>query len=114
MEKDKSPICDNCSKESCLQWRGSIGATGAHLSSIGWIFKNAFMYTKKDTPLAFCSINCRDVYYTDVLLVTKQESDKINKAISEAREASLRSVPEMVKSINRFAKAIKGVKKNGR
>lgn len=107
MEKDKSPICDNCSKESGLQWRGSIGATGAHLNSIGWIFKNAFMYTKKDTPLAFCSINCRDVYYTDVLLVTKEESEKINKVISEARESSLRSVPEMVKSINRFAKAIK-------
>lgn len=113
MEKDKSPICDNCAKESGLQWCGSIGATGAHLSSIGWIFKNAFMFTKVNTPLAFCSINCRDVYYTDVLLVTKEQSDKINKVISEAREASLKSVPDIVENINRFAKAIKRVK-NGK
>lgn len=112
MENDRSPICDYCKKESGLEWKGSTGATGAHLNNIGWIYKNAFLYTGENTPLTFCSKECCKQYYETVLKVPKERSDKVSKVISEAREASLKSVPKMVESINRFAKAIKGVKKN--
>lgn len=110
MVNDVSPICDYCKKESGLEWKGSTGATGAHLNNIGWVYKNAFLYTGENIPLAFCSKECCKHYYETVLKVSKEKSDRVSKVIAEAREASLKSVPEMVERINRFSKALKGRK----
>lgn len=113
MENNKSPVCDTCGKESGLAWKGSTGSTGAYLDTVGFIYKNAVLYTGKNTPLAFCSNECHVKYYDEVLKIPEAKLKQVKGIMDDVRESIKKDIPKIAQHLNQVSKVIKEIKERG-
>lgn len=113
MENNKSPVCDSCGKESGLEWKGSFGSTGAYLETVGFIYKNAVLYTGGNTPLAFCSNECQVKYYDEVLKIPKAKLKQVKVIMDNVKESIKKDIPMIAEHLNKVSKVIKEIKERG-
>lgn len=114
METNKSPVCDTCSKESGLEWKGSFGTTGAYLDTVGFIYKNAVLYTGKNTPLAFCSNECQRKYYDEVLKIPEAKLEQVKVIMDDVKDSIKKDIPKIAEHLNQVSKVIKEIKGRGK
>jgi len=113
MKINQSPVCDTCSKESGLEWKGSFGTTGAYLDTVGFMYKNAVLYTGKNTPLCFCSSECQVKYYSDVLNIPEAKLKQVKGIMDDVRESIKKDIHKIAEHLNQVSKVIKEIKERG-
>lgn len=113
MKINQSPVCDTCSKESGLEWKGSFGTTGAYLDTVGFIYKNAALYTGKNTPLCFCSSECQVKYYDEVLKIPETKIKLVKEIMVGVKESIKKDIPKIAEHFNAISQALKEIKGRG-
>jgi len=113
MKINQSPVCDTCGKESRLEWKGSFGSTGAYLNTVGFIYKNAVLYTGENTPLSFCSSECQVKYYSEVLKIPEAKLKQVKGIMDDVRESIKKDIPKITEHLNQVSKVIKEIKERG-
>ena len=94
--KTKTIRCDNCN-----EWLMVVDASkniGAQVHQRGFIYKNAVLFTNKDTPLHFCTVGCQKEYYDKYI----PKDDAISKQLEEVRK----EIPRMASEVAERMKII--------
>lgn len=94
---ENPPIkCDRCNK---ILFTPKDGEIPSQAIGLGFVYKNAILYTNTNTPLYFCSQICTKLYYRKFI----PKNPEVDKAMKEIREgipaASKEIAGKMVKLI---------------
>lgn len=100
-------LCDECEKVLFSTEETKAGTIGAIAQNKGFIYKNPFLFTKVNTPLIFCSEQCRISYYDKNVPKNPEMSAKI----AEIKRDIPRMAEETSKSISKFIKVMDSIKK---
>lgn len=111
MKENCNPSCDTCNKPSPVLFTESIGYTGALLDKAGWIYKNAILFTGKNTPLCFCSTECQKKYYDEVLKVSPEKSKEIKEWSQKCKEEFKKDIPVIAEKMARIKELLLKIKK---
>jgi len=104
MSKSNNAVfCDECKKLLFISEKNSLGATGAEAQSLGFVYKNACLFSDMHSSLFFCDHVCaKDFYKANI-----KPNPEMTKTIEEMKAR----VPEMVAGIcEGLAKIQKAIK----
>lgn len=102
MEPNVDPFCNFCLKPSPVKFERSIGLTGAKLIKAGWLYKNAILFTGANKPLCFCSNECKDTYYKEVLGVTEEQNKSVLEWSNKCKEDFKKDIPKIIDNMSKI------------
>lgn len=101
---DKNIIfCDECKVLLFVSTKDSLGASGAEAQQLGFVYKNACLFSKTYSSLFFCNHDCAKAFYARNI----PKDPKMTASIEEMKA----KIPEMIKEIcEGLAKIHKAIK----
>lgn len=96
-------FCDECEKYLFMSRTCSLGASGAEAQQLGFVYKNACLFSDTYSSLFFCSHTCAKAFYARNI----PGDPKMTAAIEEMKADIPKMTKEICEGLARIQKAFK-------